>query len=161
MDVVLGVDPGCRATGIVLRVGDGVSAFTVLERDDIAELPGPEYVAAVITHLRNGWAMAGRPVVAVEGVSVPKGFARGRKHTISLSGVIGCGIVLGAVLGAFADVVVVPAGGNGSGPKAAYPDELWGVREGPAGTGRLRHCRSAFDVAGAAVKLQRIGARSC
>ena len=153
--IVLGVDPGCRETGIVLRVDDGVADFTVLERTDTAKLPGGEYVACVIQRIDSMWTRAGQPTVAVEGVNIPNPHL----GMTNVGGQIGCAIVLGAVLGVFADAVVVPPGRNGSGPKAAYPDELWGPREGVAGKGRLRHCRSAFDVAGAALKLQAIEAR--
>lgn len=147
---VLGVDPGCRQSGIVLCDGDHVIAHEVLERFDRAPLPGVDYLMLVVGKVRaypHDW-------LAVEGVTAPTGFAGGERHPISLDGVLGAAMVLGAVVAAApAGVAVVPPGGHGSLPLSAYPAVLVGARE-RSGTGRLRHCRSALDVIVHARRLQ-------
>ena len=55
----------------------------------------------------------------------------------------------GAVLYAYPEAHIVSPGGHGSGPLGSYPAKLVGARE-VVGTGKARHMRSAFDVAGAA-----------
>jgi len=49
--------------------------------------------------------------------------------------------------------VLVPPNNHGGLGRAAYPAELIGKREGAALTGRLRHCRAAWDVAMSARNL--------
>lgn len=156
MTPVVGIDPGGTNTGIVVREGDRLWFASTLHR---ALRPLPEYIADVLRVVDEAQHRPGLPI-AVEDVTPPTGFRNGQRAPIDPASLIGTAAVLGAVLARYPDAVVVPPGGHGSGPAGAYPPELIGPREGKALTGRLRHCRSAWDVAGAARLVARIGAAS-
>ena len=98
-------------------------------------------------------------LVAVEGLHVPTP----HMGMTSVKGLIDTARVLGwvewvacQVWGDQGPFVSVPPGGHGTAPRSTYPPELIGAREGPKLTGRLRHCRSAWDVAGAAPSYWRL-----
>lgn len=163
--IVVGVDPGARSTGVVV-VSAGEVIHCVLLENKGALLPVPAgYVAGVVGEVTGLVARFPGCVVAVEGVNRPswhvaKSAKRGAAS--NPTGVIGTAVVLGAVMGACPDCVVVPPGRNGSRPLGAYPDCLVGVgekrREGwrsRVGTGAKRHVRSAFDIAVAGLRLQK------
>lgn len=137
----MGVDPGGRHTGVVVRDGPRLLLHHVIASTDVHHVLGELHVIAAAHNVH---------VVAVEGVTAPTGFKHGKREPINLAGLIGTATMFGAIVATWPDAVVVPPGGNGSGPRGAYPPELFGPREGPAATGRLRHARSAFDVAGLA-----------
>lgn len=176
---VVGVDPGGRDTGVVGRVGSGSDRDALvldlspdapasglcptIRRASAAWVPDPAYLALVVDRVA---AMIGRlravcaawelePLVAVEDLGGPADYRRGPKR--EPAGLIGLAAVWGAVCSRWPDAIQVPQGFNGGGPRQAYPAELWGDREGPAGQGILRDARSAWDVAGAAIKLLRFG----
>lgn len=171
MTPVIGVDPGARHVGLVLRLGDEYLDHAVVTRADDDSLvptrPGRppvvlREVLATIMGFRFHRALAGRNlgpvVVAVEGLNEPTGFARGRKALLDPSHMIAAGMVLGAVLGSYRTAVVVAPHGNGRGLLGKYPPELITpaeqrhglMREAPASS-PVSHARSAWDVAGAAV----------
>lgn len=144
--IVLGIDPGGKTTGMVLRHGRAVLAALLVTNSD-APVLSDEYLAEVLGGARDlreqGW-LAGLPLVAVEDVVHPNphlGLA-------NLDGLLQTAQVIGALRCAFSVVLVRP-GGHGSAPLSTYPPELVGPHE-PKGTGKLRHARSAWDVAGAA-----------
>lgn len=154
--IVTGVDPGARWTGVVVRDGD------LLVRHELigsAGLSTARYLAAVIDAMEffPGW-------VAVEDLVEPTP----HMGMTSVAGLIGTAQVIGAVLAIRDDAVLVAPGGHGATPDLSpgpvldacmaeqYPAGLIGTRERGAYQGRLRHCRSAWDVAGAAlVQLRR------
>jgi hypothetical protein len=151
----LGVDPGGTWTGLVARRGDELVEFAVLRRP--AGQDDRTWVSRVLEESR--WLAAlratGEPMlVAVESLNPPIG----RMGMITLTGLIGAAAVYGAVLGEYPAAVTVAPGGHGSAPLGAYPQQLRGARE-KQGTGRWRHARSAWDVAGAAVFLAKVTAR--
>ena len=164
--IVLGVDPGGQNVGLVVRYDDTLAWHRLLAR-----APGMQqssWLATVIRELGDGISRAVEAIgastllrmnwsvrIAVEDVRAPGGFAGGKRAPINLSGLIDTAQVLGAILGRWPGAIVVPPGRHGQGPREAFPAELWGAREGRAGTGRLRHVRSAWDVAGAAVLMLR------
>lgn len=165
--IVLGIDPGARTTGFCLRRGDNVLAAGDVTRDrDEGPLGvGPGYCAAVlraIAQITSG--EFGRDLIAVEDVHRPnwhvldrRGGARAAADPTAL---LGTAIVLGAVLGRYPSAVRVPPGRNGAGALRAYPRELVSDQErrhgtGRTGGGRLRHARSAYDVAGAGLLIHR------
>jgi hypothetical protein len=152
--IVLGVDPGARSTGLVLRKGDELLAHTIAERKGDDLLPTAEYLAEVIAAANQ---LGDFHVVGAESVQKPNVWHGGKKQVLDPTAAIGTGMVLAAVLLTWPATVVVPPSRNGKAPRQLYPEALWGEREGDAGTGKLRHCRSAWDVAGAAVKHMRIG----
>ncbi len=165
--IVLGIDPGGRATGLCLveHSTRTVLVFGVLDRpkwsneadwrkDNIAA------VTELVEHRTNGGHHV--ELAGVEGWTVPNPHVRraNGNSLINPKGIIDTAFIVGALLTALDHspvprTVLVPPGGNGSNPAAAYPPELIGPKEGPALGGRLRHARSAFDVAMTAVTLSR------
>lgn len=142
---VLGLDPGCRQTGLVVVEQSRVVAHEVIERFDKQPLPGVDYLRLVAAKVRaypHDW-------LAVEGVAAPTPHL----GVVNVDGVLGAAMVLGAAVAAEPHAVIVPPGGHGSLPLTAYPAELVGPRE-RTGSGRLRHCRSAYDVIVHARRLQ-------
>lgn len=149
--IFVGVDPGGTWTGLVARRGDELLDFAVLRRE--ARQPDVRWVARVLSEIE--YLRGPDPVVlAVESVVAPTG----RLGMISLEGLLGAAMVLGAVLGEYPEAVTVSPGGHGSAVLAAYPPGLRAQGE-TAGTGRWRHARSAWDIAGAAQFLVRVSAR--
>ncbi len=150
---VLGVDPGGRFTGLCLRSPDGgVVEFAVLDRNDYTNSDG--YRRAVVNAVRNlaGLGLRVPSTVAVEDLNPPSP----HMGMVSVQGLLGTGVILGAVLTAadpLGGAIRVPPSGHGGKPLVAYPPELHGARETnlrQVGTGKLRHARSAYDIAGVA-----------
>lgn len=155
----IGIDPGGRATGVVVRYDSRLVWAALLTRSGDADFPDGGYVCEVVDAIFDAerWApdlADGIPAtVALEGLRRPGGHARDRdSHLIDPTGVMGTAMVVGAVLANWPDAVLVAPGGHGSGPLATYPAELVGERE-QVGTGRLRHLRSAWDIAITAERL--------
>lgn len=147
----IGVDPGGRETGVVLRVGRECARAVVVVRELDEMGPYLREVVELLAELGADHPPAVRPLVLVEGVAHPGGRNReGKVDPINVSGLLDAAQVLGAILYAYPTALVVPPGGHGKGPLLAYPPELVGARE-RAGAGRLRHARSAWDVSFAAV----------
>lgn len=160
--VVIGVDPGARETGVaVLDVTDtpglGVAPLldqcTIrrLDRDRPDQVPADylDSVASILGLMIESHLPPTGGVVGVEGVRSPRGFANGRRHTIDPAGIIGASITYGAILAALGDRHVVrrivrPAGNGHLLPLTAYPTPL---ATNGKGTDKLRHVRSAYDVA--------------
>lgn len=155
MTVVIGVDPGGRMTGAVIRHGDELLDFAVLERADGE--PVDVFARRVVAHT-DQWVteiVGGVPVVAVEDVVAPSGFRDGRRQFARPDSLITTSIVLGALIGGcLIPPILVRPNRNGDGPLQAYPKALVGTRE-KAGTGRLTHARSAWDIAAAGLSMSR------
>lgn len=150
----VGVDPGGRSTGVVIRAGHTFIGRELIQRDGAALFPDSSYILEVITAVRDAVEFVAGPTrVAIEGVVHPTGHVR----MMNVSGLLGTAAVLGAVLGAFPDALVVPPGGHGSHGRTEYPAELWGAAE-KTGTGKYRHLRSAWDVAGVGALMVRLEA---
>ena len=152
--IVLGIDPGGAHTGIVVidsqATGDaGLLAHTTIDCHDRprSHIDRP-YLGAIIEWASDACWEYGVHLVAVEGVTRPKGHAAGRAgHLIDPTGLIGTAQVLGAILGQTwpGPLVVIPPGGNGTSlPLNGYPTTIRGTR---AGQDNRRHARSAYDVA--------------
>lgn len=153
MTIFVGVDPGGTWTGLVARRADQLLDAAVLRRE--TGEPDIRWIGRIMQEIETLVAGGGAsPVVAIESVVAPTG----RLGMISLEGLLGAAMVFGAVLGEYPEAVTVSPGGHGSAVLAAYPP---GLRAGgeTAGTGRRRHARSAWDIAGAAQFLVRVGAR--
>lgn len=158
--LVIGVDPGGRQTGLVARYGDDLLAADLCTRDGAELFPGAGYLAEVCDAVGGlvvyGQAETGESsfVVAVEGVVHPSGHVR----MINAAGLLGTAAVLGAVLVEYPRTsVVVPPAKHGGGPRQAYPPQLWPTTD-RKGTGRMRHVRSAWDVADTGALLARLEA---
>ena len=153
---VVGIDPGGKTTGIVARRGDKLLGHWLVEN-----VGGVPYRGRVIERLSLVVVTTPDPdplplvLVAVEGVKAPNPHLGVTNPT----GIIATARVLGWVeqwcADVLVDLVVVPPAYHGSGPLAAYPPELVGPRE-KAGTGKLRHCRSAWSISYAGEKLWRL-----
>lgn len=140
----IGVDPGAKETGVVVRTGETIWWQSVLTGTP----------AEIVREVRDLWLDLLHPILAVEDLNAPNPHV-GMMNPASL---IGTAKVLGAILGAFPEAIVVPPGGNGSGPLSAYPEALRPTRGKGAGKDKLRHCRSAWDVSLAAERMMRVGA---
>lgn len=141
---VVGVDPGGRTTGIVRRTGRRVDEYDLVDRGDDSM---PVYIGRVLAAVaRVATGRTPKPLLAVEDVVPPSGHIR----IANVAGLLDTAQVLGGVLARWPNAVVVRPAGHGSHLLAVYPSELVGRNE-PKGAGRLRHCRSAYDIAGAVI----------
>lgn len=146
---VVGVDPGGRESGLVLRQGADVVHHVLLVREGPARsLPGSTYFREVIAtalelRAEGDELGAGATVVAVEGLSEPNP----HMGTIAVMGIMGTAAVFGAVVGVITDAVVVEPAGHGKAPMPAYPRQLQPTTGHGKGHDNLRHCRSAYDIA--------------
>ncbi len=153
---VLGIDPGFRYTGLVVRDGDAVLYAETLVRPKEQDDPvvWARTVAAQAQLLLFSQCPANTKV-GIEGVSASKGFKNGKREPIDPAPLVFTGVVLGAVAGAFPEAVIVAPGGNGSQHITNYPPSLVGQRPAdlPGSTnsaGTRNHEQSAYDVAGKA-----------
>lgn len=169
--LVLGVDPGGRHTGAVVRHGQQLLAHTVLEVAADREPLTRSHVLAVARQCSDllwGVMEAGSwpsVLVAVEGLVDPNPHL----GVINLRHLLGTATVLGGLLAwswpMATRVVTVRPGNNGSGLLAAYPPALVTDGERRKGLARkagdsalIRHARSAWDVAGQAPVYARLAA---
>jgi len=147
----IGVDPGGRETGVVLRVGRECARAVVVVRELDEMGPYLREVVDLLAELGADHPPDVRPLVLVEGISHPTGRnLDGKVAPINVDGLIAAAQVIGAILVTFPTALVVPPGRHGKAPLIAYPPELRGARE-VKGAGRLRHARSAWDVSFAAM----------
>lgn len=147
--IVLGVDPGGRNTGIVLRDRDRLVGWQLAVRRSSARMVDGAYVRHVLgcclTVLRDGGVDPSDRdsyVVAVEEVAYwpERGPARRDQR-----GLYGTAMVLGAILARWPDAVIVDAGrGVANLHPQAYPPEIRPPVNG-AGKDRLVHVRAAWD----------------
>lgn len=151
---VIAVDPGGSNTGIVVRDGRTLSGHTLIEAKTFDSYD--DYLCGVVQAVEGYVDSSAGPVdVLVEGLVHPNphmGYA-------NVTGLINAAQVIGALRISYRVGVVRP-GGHGRIPKDLdrgdqldtymakhYPAQLLGRREiGGKYTGKLRHCRSAWDV---------------
>lgn len=147
--LVVAVDPGGRHTGIVLRSGAILHYWALVSRQ--GHEPLDWYLGEVIDtvtkakerarelallNLFDAWAL-----LAVEDITDPTP----QMGITSVRGLIDTAQIIGAISGHWV-ITRVPPGGHGSHPLSTYPEKLVGIQE-KSGQGRLRHVRSAWDVA--------------
>lgn len=156
---VLGLDPGARYTGVVLRDGDAVLLATTLVRvlDDTDPVA---WMRLVVQEVRAILFTCCPPEtrIGIEGVSAPKGFKNGERAPINPGPILFAGVVMGGLAMAWPDATIIPPGGNGSQHITNYPPALVGRRPADlAGSsnaaGTRDHEQSAYDVAGKAAKV--------
>lgn len=163
----VGVDPGGRETGVVVRHGEWPRSAVIVRRGGEDDVDGSwhRYLAEVKDAVMDAWLLAEQlddhvgTVVSVEWVSAPTGFKHGQRQPINLDGVIGTALVLGMLMEVWPDAVIVAPAGHGSAPLATYPDALVAPGE-VKGTGRFRHCRSAWDIALAGARQAAVAERA-
>lgn len=159
MSVLIGIDPGARDTGII-AIFDGTRVVSESVHNEGPLLPLTwSYISQVgrcVDALID--EAEGDAVIKIEGVTAPNWHvAKDAKRGAATNptGLLGTAQMLGALMGWYGeDAVIVPPRGNGSKPLGAYPLELvskgerrtkgWELR---VGTGKMRHVRSAWDIA--------------
>jgi hypothetical protein len=134
--IVLGVDPGGRTTGLCLVDGRTVMDWQLVER---ARRPFDSYLGDVLGYIER---LVWLEPIAVEDLVDPNPHL----GITAVRGLLDTAQVIGAIRATF-DVTMVRPGGHGSNLLKSYPPELIGPREGPSGKGKMRHVRSAFDIA--------------
>lgn len=157
---ILGVDPGARETGLVLTYGDRLLGHRLAIAPDVLDMRNPvdpvylELVIATTEELLDETATeavtpSGADLLAIEAVHPPNGHL----GMTNVAGALGLAAVTGALIGwaqgEDLPVMAIDTDGHGQGPLLGYPKDLVGPME-KKGTGVLRHCRSAYDVALAA-----------
>jgi hypothetical protein len=165
--VIVGVDPGGAWCGIVVRRGADAVWVDAVHRGD--EVGDAGWLAHVRASLNAAMAQAasldaalaeaaglrqGKGLLAVEDVVAPNPHVR----VTNVAALLGTAKVVGMVLAVHPTAILVRPGGHGSAPLASYPPNLVGDRE-RAGSGRLKHARSAYDVAGAGLAHWRMAYR--
>lgn len=162
---VLGIDPGSRNTGVVLRRGEDLLAWGLAVRSGAGKLPDGHYLSEVRAECtrvleRGGVDVRDRAsyVVGVEQVAWWPASEGGPPR--NQYGLYGTAMVIGAVLARWPDAVVVqPGRGVAKLHEQAYPEPIRG-RRGGKGTDRLVHVRAAFDHSWAAETLWNVQRRT-
>lgn len=155
---IIGVDPGARYTGVVIRDGDVVLHASTLVRPKTLS-SGTDWALIVIAQIEEILnAYPSMIPMGIEGISDPKGFQHGQKAAINPKDIIRAGIVLGAVVARWPHAHIVEPGGNGSQHASHYPKWLIGRRQpelpgSSQNAGTRGHEQSAYDVAGKAAKI--------
>ena len=151
--IVLGIDPGGASTGLAIvdTRGNGVGWHALVERDRTEPLTA--YLEAIADEVASASDTA-LDLVALEDLTDPSphlGLAnvRGLIDTATVTGWI-----LGVLRYSSVPVTMVAPGEHGSAPIGAYPEAIRSPRE-RVGAGRLRHVRSAYDVAIAGARQAR------
>lgn len=163
--IILGCDPGARATGIcVVKDARRILAHTTVTNPGT----GNDYFPASTDYLRRAVetvltlaAEHAADLIAVETLTRPSWHLDGRAAADPRA-LLATAQVLGAVQAVPWPVTTVRPGKHGSAPLGVYPAELvgdgerrergWQLRPG---RGKLRHERSARDIANAAALTHR------
>lgn len=152
---MIGVDPGGTYTGVIARPTgrhDAPCLFAcVLVREPGQEMV--DYLLEVFDAIRDAQAKDRGPrarEIAVEDARAPTGWKAGERAPIDPEGIINAARILGGIEGRWPNRHLVDPGGHGALPLNLYPALLRGPRE-RVGTGRRRHARSAWDIAGVAL----------
>lgn len=162
---IIGIDPGARTTGIIVRQGNTLISKALIQRADGE--PIETYAAtcaAWTTEYLNLWPI---DAIHIEQVVHPKGFNRhGHKRSLNPGHVTDTALVAGHIAGQLAlthknHIVWVAPGGHGFPPTnlprgralnhymtATYPEPLHPDHITPkcAWTDERRHLRSAWDI---------------
>lgn len=157
-NLIVGVDPGARYTGVVVCDGERVLHASTLVRPEEMKSP-TEWALVVVGQVQRILADFPSSIpMGVEGISDPKGFQNGKHAAINPKDIIRAGIVLGAVVATWPHAVIIKPGNNGSRAYSKYPAELVGRRPGDLpgssqGAGTRGHEQSAYDVATKAAEV--------
>lgn len=160
--IALGIDPGARWTGLALieDTRDGIPrliASTTIDRgesDDLLDVPD-EYLLEITELAIDPFRLRLPDVVGVEWVRRPSWRVKGKAKPLDPSAIMATALVVGAVYHHLAHHVdcpverIRPLGNGRLLPLRSYPNPLGTDGKG---TDRLRHERSAYDVAMMAVQ---------
>lgn len=155
MTCIVGIDPGGKESGLVLLELPrcDVLRACVVTRDATGKLPDGQYITEVMEtvaeYCAQGVEGGHEVLVAVEGLVHPNP----HMGLANVMGLIGAGMVLGAVIRDYPDAGIIRPNKNGSRSLDTYPAKLQPKRGSGKGMDRLRHARSAYDVAVTAVRL--------
>lgn len=157
---VLGIDPGGQTIGWVIRRGLTLLDHGLIERPEglatyeWAISAGQRLnLAAYVPHAPE--LRRAESIIAIEDVIPPNPHA----GMMRPGDLIAVSMVAGALFARFPDAVIVRPGKHGSHPLGTYPPVLVGAGE-RKGTGKLRHARSAWDIAAAGVFAHQTESRS-
>ena len=140
MVTVIGVDPGARETGIVVRSDTTLLAACVVSRGRNQSFGS--YAREVGDSVTTYDAQHHCSLIRVEDVNPPVFWASQR--ILNLTGLLGTARLIGALEARFPDLEMVQPAGYGSHPLLCYPRELVGKET--RGRGIMRHTRSAWDI---------------
>ena len=154
---IAAIDPGTVETGIaVVEFGGGhrlLHSCTVARADRTTPLL--PYLETIHDTIRGHIEHDAVDMVAIEWIVEPT--LRMERAAFKPGPILETAIVAGYCLSFHHTVITVAPDGNGAGPLASYPRQLvsdrerqhpnWRIRLGSDSHGRLRHERSAFDVA--------------
>ncbi|MFN2346028.1 MAG: hypothetical protein ABR616_09980 [Dermatophilaceae bacterium] len=164
--IVVGIDPGGRNTGAVVRQGETLLAWQLIVRRPGSEKVDGTYLRNVLGGVRRIIGDAGiDPAdadayeVAVETVAYwPE--PRGSKVRRNQQHLYGTAMVLGAVLARWPRALVVDSGrGVANYHPQSYPEQIRPPVNG-AGKDRLNHVRAAWDHSHAGETLAHVRNRS-
>lgn len=140
MHLIVGVDPGYTTGICAVRSDSSVYNAGLVRWETLTEL-WRTYAAEVAAHVERIVDGADTFTVKVEDIVAPNphlGLSN-PKHAINTARLIG-------YLEALYDCELVRPGKKGGRPLSEYPAALVADNE-PKGTGKLRHARSAYDIA--------------
>lgn len=148
----IGIDPGARYVGVVVRDGDSLLlASTYVRPIDMTPIEWartvPFRVKAEVTDLYPD------ALIGIENVTEPQSHFNGKKSFLNPKNLISLGLAVGAFALMYPDATIIRPGKNGSQPVESYPVGLVGRRpKDLAGinekAGTRNHEKSAWDVAG-------------
>lgn len=152
---VMGIDPGARYTGIIVRDNDEPIYSGIFVRP--ADMSSTDWALESVRLSLEVYKEYSPTHVALEGISDPKGFYKGQQAAINPKDIIRTGVVLGALVATWPQAIIVDPGGNGDRHESFYPDALNGRRPkdlagSNKGANTRKHEKSAYDVAGKAMR---------
>lgn len=152
---VMGIDPGARYTGIIVRDNDEPIYSGIFVRP--ADMTSTNWALESVRLAVEVYEEYKPTHIALEGISDPKGFYKGQQAAINPKDIIRTGVVLGALVATWPEAIIVDPGGNGDRHESFYPDALNGRRPktlagSNKGANTRKHEKSAYDVAGKAMR---------
>lgn len=149
--IFIGIDPGARYTGLVVRQNDAILLSSTIVRQE--EMDPLAWAREVVRTLKPVLADFPDAIIGIETVTAPTGFSGGKKAPLNPKHIINAAAVAGAVANEWNEAYIILPKGNGSQHESHYPKELIGRRPktlpGNADGAKTRnHERSAYDIAG-------------
>lgn len=164
----VGVDPGSRWTGVVVRQRDALLWHHVVDRSKVSDYLA-DVESAVVRAMHAASDADSDVWYAVEDAVPPCGFKDGKRQFARPADILALGQTLGwarhvvLTLTSPSRLVLVPPGGHGGNLLRLYPDALVSASERRHGLHRkapassaVSHAREAWDVAGAAPRAARL-----